>query len=158
MLLQLFQDAFFAALAAVGFSAISSPPRKAIAFCALIAAVGHASRFMLINYCGMHIVVASLIAAVIVGLLAVVLAPRAKCPPETFSYPALLPMIPGIYAYKCLQGITMTFSANSEVEFNHYFYLFESNGVICLFVILAMVVGQLLPRMLFNRIAFSATK
>ena len=47
MILDILQDGLFAALAAIGFSSISNPPRKAYAYCALIAAVGHAVRYTL---------------------------------------------------------------------------------------------------------------
>lgn len=49
MFLQIFQDALFAAIAAIGFAAISRPPRRAYVYCAVIAAIGHALRFVLMN-------------------------------------------------------------------------------------------------------------
>lgn len=154
----LLQDGFFAALAAVGFSAISNPPRIALGYCALIAAIGHMTRFSLMNYAGINIVFASLAGAVTVGLLAVLIAPRVKCPPETFAYPSLLPMIPGIYAYRTLQAFFMALSTQGESDFSHYFYLFEFNGLTCLFVILCMVVGQMIPIMIFKHITYTATR
>ena len=45
MVEKIFQDALFAAIAAIGFAAISRPPRRAYVYCALIAAVGHSLRF-----------------------------------------------------------------------------------------------------------------
>ena len=41
MIGEILQDALFAAIAAIGFAAISRPPRRAYLWCALIAAVGH---------------------------------------------------------------------------------------------------------------------
>ena len=41
-------DGFFAAVAAVGFGAVSDPPMRAFPRIALLAAVGHALRFCLI--------------------------------------------------------------------------------------------------------------
>ncbi len=152
------QDGFFAALAAVGFAAISNPPRIAIGYCALIAAVGHITRFCLMNYAGLNIVFASLVGALTVGLLAVFFAPRVKCPPETFAYPSLLPMIPGIYAYRTVQAFVLALSTEGEGEFSHYFYLCEFNGLTCGFVILCMVIGQMIPILIFKHITYSATR
>ncbi|MDE6366976.1 MAG: threonine/serine exporter family protein, partial [Muribaculaceae bacterium] len=45
MILQIFQDALFSAIAAIGFAAISNPPRRAYPLCALIAAAGHSIRY-----------------------------------------------------------------------------------------------------------------
>lgn len=152
------QDAIFAAIAGTGFAAISNPPRQALKYCALIAGTGHAARYCMMNLASINIVPASLVGAIIVGLLAIIIAPRIKCPPETFAFPSLLPMIPGIYAYRTLQAFILALSATGEDEFDHYFYLCEFNGLTCTFVILAMVVGQMIPILLFKRISFSSTK
>ncbi|MDE6217758.1 MAG: threonine/serine exporter family protein, partial [Muribaculaceae bacterium] len=67
MLTEFLQDGFFAAIAAIGFSAISNPPKRAFIYCAIIAAIGHSARFLLMQeeIAGMHIVTASTIAAFI---------------------------------------------------------------------------------------------
>lgn len=153
------QDGAFAAVAAIGFAAISNPPRSAYKWFALIAATGHAVRWTMINAAHTHIVLASLVAAVAIGLLAVIIAPRAHVPPETFSFPSLLPMIPGIYGYKCIQAVTMLVTATgNESTFDHYCYLALSNGITFIFIILAMVLGQLLPILALKHISFSATR
>ncbi|MDE5850378.1 MAG: threonine/serine exporter family protein, partial [Muribaculaceae bacterium] len=74
MILQFLQDALFAAIAAVGFAAISNPPKKAYLLCAIIAAVGHSARYLMMqpDIFGLHIVAATTIAAFIVGFLAVI--------------------------------------------------------------------------------------
>ena len=44
-LLAILSDGFFAAVAAVGFGAVSDPPMRALPAIALLAAAGHALRF-----------------------------------------------------------------------------------------------------------------
>ncbi len=153
-------DAFFAAIAAIGFSAISNPPRKAYIFCALIAATGHSIRFLLMSpeLGQMSIVPASAIASSVIGLLAVLLSPFAKIPAETFMFPSLLPMIPGIYAYKSVGALAMCLLHTDETGFLHYFYLFSTNGLVCLFIIIGMVIGGTLPVFLLKKIAYRATR
>lgn len=160
MIEKFFSDAFFAAIAAIGFSAISNPPRKAYIYCALIAATGHSIRFLLMSpeLVGMAIIPASAIASFVIGLLAVVLSPCAKIPAETFLFPSLLPMIPGIYAYKAFGGLAMCLLHTSEADFHHYFYLFSTNGLVCLFIIAGMVIGGTLPVFMLKRIAYRATR
>lgn len=159
MLIQIFQDALFAAIAAIGFAAISHPPRKAYLYCAVIAAAGHSARFIFLSPAvGMHIVVATLIASIIIGLLAVFLSPVAKIPAETCFFPALLPMVPGIYAYRAFGGIAMCLLNGSESTFSQYFYLFASNSLTCLFILMAMVVGSTLPVFIFGKVSFTATR
>lgn len=151
-------DGLLAAVAGIGFGAISNPPRMALKYCGLIAALGHMTRYCLINLGGLHIVAASLAGAFVVGLLAIICAKKVKCPPETFSFPALLPMIPGIYAYRTIQGFFLALTASDETQFNHFIYLCQSNGIVCFFVIICMVVGVLIPIYLFKKVSFSTTK
>lgn len=156
----LLQDALFAAVAAVGFACISRPPRAAYWCCALIAAVGHSLRYLLINLpsVGMHIVPATLVASLVVGLMAVFLSPRVKCPAETCLFPALLPMIPGIYAYKSVTGLAMCILHDSPEEFDRYYTLFTFNGLTCMCILFVMVVGATVPIFVFKRVSFSATR
>ena len=49
MISEFFQDALFSAIAAIGFAAISNPPRQAYGYCAVIAAIGHSARFLMMD-------------------------------------------------------------------------------------------------------------
>ena len=48
-------DGFFAAIAAMGFGAISDPPLRAFKYIAVLAAVGHAARYCLMTFLGVDI-------------------------------------------------------------------------------------------------------
>lgn len=158
MLLDFFQDGLFAAIAAIGFSAISNPPRRAYLYCAVVAAVGHSVRFLLMGFAGWHIVPASTLASLLIGILAVLVSPKSRIPAETYLYPSLLPMIPGIYAYKAFGALVMCLYHGTESSFLHYFYLFADNGLTCFFILLGMVVGATLPMFLLPKISFQATR
>ena len=160
MLINILQDGFFAAIAAIGFASISNPPRRAYAYCALIAAIGHATRYILTHnsICHVHIIVASTVAAFFIGLTAVFLAPKAKCPAETCFFPALLPMIPGMYAYRTIGALLLCLYHQEEDIFSHYLYLLTYNGATCVFIILGMVIGATLPVFMLKNISFQATR
>lgn len=160
MLAQILQDALFSAIAAIGFSAISNPPRRTYPFCALIAATGHSVRFVIMqpDVAGLHIVVATTIASFIIGLMAVFFSRRSVVPPETYLFPSLLPMVPGIFAYKAFGGLAMCLFRASEQTFSHYFYLFASNGLMAFFILLSMAVGATIPIFMFKKISFQATR
>ena len=64
----IFLDGLFAAVAAIGFGAISDPPMRAFPRIALLAAAGHALRFCLMNYAGIDIATGSLFAALTIGM------------------------------------------------------------------------------------------
>ena len=109
-------DGVFAAIAAIGFSIISNPPRKAIYICALLAAVGHGFRYFLMysSFFSLRITLASFFAALLIGLLAIPFAKKIKCPAEVFSFQSLLPMIPGMYAYKTILSINKMLSSSTQ--------------------------------------------
>ncbi len=159
MLLKILYDALLAAIAAIGFSAISRPPRRAYLYCAIIAAVGHSVRYMLMNMPEpVTIIPATLIASFLIGTLAVFLSPRAHMPAETCLFPALLPMIPGIYAYKAFGGLALCLLSESEAAFARAQYLFSYNALTCLCILVCMVVGATLPIFIFKKISFQATR
>ncbi len=160
MFLQIFQDALFAAIAAIGFAAISRPPRRAYVYCAVIAAIGHALRFVLMNVVTwpLHITTATFLASLVIGILAVFLSPVARTPAETCFFPALLPMIPGMYAYKAFGGLAMCVLSTDREAFDMYFYLFASNGLTCMTVLLGMVTGATVPVFAFKKVSFRATR
>ena len=147
----IFEDGFFAAIAAIGFSSISNTPRRAYLTCALIAAVGHAIRYVLTlpELGGAHIIVAGTVAS---------FASSIKCPAEVCFFPALLPMIPGMYAYRTIEALLSCLYYTREEVFGHYFYLFAYNGLTCMFIILGMVVGATIPVFLLKKLSFTATR
>ncbi len=157
MFIEILSDGLFASIAAIGFASISNPPRRIYPYCALVAAVGHALRFVLTSL-GMHIIPASSLAAFSIGLLAVLLSPRFKSPAETCFFPALLPMIPGMYAYRTFAALLFCMKNNEESIFNHYFYLFSYNGLTCALIVLGMVIGVNIPIFLLKNTSFQATR
>ena len=107
-------DGLMAAIAATGFAVISNPPRRAIAVSAVLAAVGHAFRFYMLHSWTIDISSATFIAAFTIGMLGVMTAKLVKCPAEIFAFPSLLPMIPGVYAYKTILALMQFMQENQD--------------------------------------------
>ena len=159
MLVDILTDGIFAAVAAIGFGAISDPPLRAFPSIALLAAIGHALRFCLMTYLGVDIATASLCASFSIGMGSLVLGKRIYCPMTVLYIPALLPMIPGMYAYRTFQAMFLCMTNTlDEQAFNHYAYLLEFNGLVTVCVVGGMVIGQILPMLAMKRFSFSATK
>ena len=73
-------DALFAAVAGMGFGAISCPPKRAFPYIALLAAVGHAARFCLMTFPGVDLATGSLAAALLIGFGSLWLGRRCRTP------------------------------------------------------------------------------
>ena len=150
-------DGMLAAIAAIGFAVISNPSRKAIAVSALLAAVGHAMRFALIKY-GLEIWLATFVAASIIGLLSIWFARIIHCPAEVFSFPSLLPMIPGMFAYRTILGLIKFMQCSDPIKAQGFMMDFFHNGLTTMFVLFALVVGVSLPVLFFPKLSFSVTR
>ena len=152
-------DGLFAAVAAIGFAIISNPPRKALAICALLACVGHAVRYFLMHNTAMPLdqVAASTVAGFCIGLLAVPFAMRIHCPAECFAFPSLLPMVPGMFAYKAIRDLINIVRLPGEYT-AEYVARFFHNGSLTVLVMFGMVVGCIIPIFIFHRQSFSVTR
>lgn len=156
--LQLVLDGVFAAMAAVGFGAVSNPPLRALGAAALIAAAAHAFRFWLLHATAVHIIPASFLAALITGLLSLWAAHRLHCTMETINFPAILPMIPGIPAYKTMLMLVKFMRCTDPVEAQALLTSAFHNGFTALFILSALVTGMLIPRMLLQKYSLMMTR
>ena len=152
-------DGLFAAIAAIGFGAISDPPMRAFPRIALLAAVGHALRFCLMHYANIDIASASLCASLAIGFGSLWLGKGIHCPMTALYIPALLPMVPGIYAYKTVFSLIMFLqSLNDPGQGVQYMQQFFLNATVSFSVIALLAAGATLPIFVFNRRAFSLTR
>lgn len=155
---QLLGDGLLAAVAAIGFAVISNPPRKAIFISALLAAVGHALRFYLIRYTPLDIAMASLVAAFTIGMFSMLFAKLIHCPAVIFSFPSLLPMVPGMYAYKTVLALMQFIGGGDVTRQNELMVEFFRNGLTTLFIMFALVIGVALPVFIFHKQSFMMTR
>ena len=151
-------DGALAAIAAIGFAVISNPSRKAIAVSALLAAIGHGLRFGLIHSAGLEISLATFVAASCIGLLSILFARIIHCPAEVFSFPSLLPMIPGLFAYRTILGLIKFMRTSDSIKAQGFMLDFFHNGLTTMFVLFALVVGVSLPVLFFPKTSFSVTR
>lgn len=152
-------DGFFGAIAAIGFGAISDPPLRSFKYIALLGATGHAFRFFLMNYLAVDIAVASFVAALIIGFGSLWLGGKIYCPMTVIYIPALLPMIPGKFAYNTIFAQIMFLqNLDQPVLKAKYMEMFFSNGMITITVIFLLAIGATLPMFFFHNKAFSLTR
>lgn len=147
LLLALLNDMFFAAIPAVGFALVFNVPQNALIYCAVGGALGHGSRFLFMQF-GIPIEWATFFAATIVGTIGIHWSHRFLAHPKVFTVAALIPMVPGVFAYKAMIAL---------VEINHLGYSPElvstmaENFLKAMFIIVGLALGLALPGMLFYR-------
>ena len=97
-------DAFWSAVAALGFAVLFNVPRRTLPGCALGGAVGHALRTWLTEQ-GLTIELATLASAAVVGFLGEYFARHWQAPVPVFTVPGAIPMVPGSYAFRAMLGL-----------------------------------------------------
>ncbi|TDN59487.1 threonine/serine exporter [Scandinavium goeteborgense] len=97
----LLQDMLLSAIPAVGFAMVFNVPHRALAWCALLGAIGHSSR-MVTMLAGMNIEWATFIASMLVGSIGIQWSRWYLAHPKIFTVAAVIPMFPGISAYTAM--------------------------------------------------------
>ncbi|MDL1901079.1 threonine/serine exporter [Anaerolineae bacterium CFX9] len=147
--LHMLQDAFWSALAALGFALVFSAPRRTLWVCALIGAIGHASRTLL-ETTGQTIEFGTFIAALIVGTLSWFAARRMSVPASIFAICGAIPLVPGSFAFRAMIYIIQSVSAApalADVIVNNAIINIIKTAVI----LAALAAGISVPTLLFQR-------
>jgi uncharacterized membrane protein YjjB (DUF3815 family) len=148
LLLSLLNDAFFSAIPAVGFAMLFNVPKRFLSYCAIAGAVGHSSRTLLLSI-DMPIEWATFAAAAIVGVLTISFAKRHMAPPLMYAVAAVIPMIPGTYAFNTMIALVqMTSQAQISAELTAAVI---TNGLKTVFILGALAVGLAMPSLLYYR-------
>ncbi|MBV6694276.1 threonine/serine exporter [Serratia quinivorans] len=141
LLWALLRDMLLAAVPALGFAMVFNVPVRALRYCALLGAVGHGSR-MLMMHAGMNIEWATFLAAILIGMIGIYWSRWLLAHPKVFTVAAVIPMFPGISAYTAMISV---------VEISHLGYsealmaTLMSNLLKACFIVGALSIGLSLP-------------
>lgn len=100
-LFALAQDMILAAIPAVGFAMVFNVPVRALRWCALLGAIGHGSRMILMTS-GLNIEWSTFMASMLVGTIGIQWSRWYLAHPKVFTVAAVIPMFPGISAYTAM--------------------------------------------------------
>ena len=136
--------------AALGFAALFNVPQRTLLIIFLMGAAGGLTKLILM-YANTDIVIATFAGATVVGLLSVSAAHNKHAPPLVFSIPAVIPMVPGAFAYRMMIGlIKLSGTAVTSESYSQTLSETASNGLKTLFILIALAVGVAIP-MLISR-------
>ncbi|PAA97676.1 hypothetical protein CJJ13_11635 [Serratia fonticola] len=141
LLWALLQDMLLAAVPALGFAMVFNVPVRALRYCALLGALGHGSRMLLMHF-GMNIEWGSFLAAILIGIIGIYWSRWLLAHPKVFTVAAVIPMFPGISAYTAMISV---------VEISHLGYsealmsVMISNFLKACFIVGALSIGLSVP-------------
>ena len=150
-ILNVFHKACWCGVAALGFGILFNAPRRALAFIWLGGFVAGSIKFgMLESGLAGGIVSASFAAAVGVGFLSIPVAHKSHVPPVIFSIPSIIPLVPGVFAYRTMLGF-MKLTAQPDSGYAQNLAETFQNATVTLFVIMAISLGVAVPMHIFRK-------
>lgn len=138
-------------LAAFGFSVLYNTPRRtlfAIWFGGFVA--GLMKYGTLAVFPGVSIIMSSFLAALAVGFISIPMAHFRHVPPVIFSIPSVIPLVPGIFAYRTMLGLMLLTRTDNE-NFSKVIETTVRNGVTTLFIVMVLALGVVLPMYLLRK-------
>jgi uncharacterized membrane protein YjjP (DUF1212 family) len=148
-LLSIPEDAFFSALAALGYCFLFNVPVRIAWACVVCGVASHTTRTLCLQL-GVDIVSGTLIGALVAGFLAQGFARHFRAPVVAFAFPGVVAMIPGAFAFRavigCLQIIVEGANATPAL-------LGETLALAasCVFMVAAIAVGIVAPLILSKK-------
>lgn len=149
-LLLLLQDAFWSAIAALGFSVLFNVPRRMLIGGMLCAAAGHATRTLLMQF-GLDIAPATLVGALVIGFMGIGFARRWHAPSVIFTLSAAVTLVPGVFAYRTMLGILQVSASTDPAIGGPLLVEATTNAIKTALILGAIAVGIIAPRLLFMR-------
>jgi uncharacterized membrane protein YjjB (DUF3815 family) len=150
ILLEIFIKGFWAGIAAIGFAVLFNVPRRTLFPIWCIGAMGGLIKFTAMNF-ETGIVFASFMGAVAVGIVAIQMAHLKDSPPLVFSIPSVIPMIPGVFAYKFMLGMIALINIENSDAYLQTLIETVNNGAKMMFVLIALGTGVAIPMLLTRK-------
>jgi len=132
--------------AAIGFGILFNVPVRTLIPIFIMAIMGGSIKFLTIKLGG-EIVLGSFLGATLIGFLSIIAAHLKHSPPFIFAIPAVIPMVPGVFAYRMMLGI-MRMTDVGHAAFPGLLEETVSNGLNAFFVLLFLAVGVSAPMLL----------
>ncbi len=156
--LLIFSKAIFASITALGFGLISNPPKRAIYAILLTGFLGYFTRATMLDFTGLHIFVSCLVSAFVMGSCGLVFGRLTRTPATVIYIPALLPMIPGMYAYKAIFAMLNYMNHIELADKAIYMDQFVVNITYVFGILFSLAIGSIMPMFIFTKTANSLTR
>ena len=136
--------AFWVGCAAFGFAILFNVPVKYLFAVWIGGAVVGLIKFGVLLYFSPSIILATFLAALVMGIYSVVVAHIFHEPPMIFAIPPVIPLVPGAFAYRTMYGL-IKLSGNVDADYSSTLSETVRNGALTLFIIMAFIIGVIIP-------------
>ena len=137
-------------MAAIEFAILFNVPRRTIFSIWSLGAMGGLIKFTAMNF-DLGIVFASFLGAVGIAIVAIQMAHMRNSPPLVFSIPSVIPMVPGVFAYKFMLGMIALTSIENADAYIQTLIETVNNGAKMMFVLISLGTGVAIPMLLTRK-------
>ncbi len=149
-LLILLEKGIWFGLAAIGFGILFNVPVRTLYIIFILGAMGGLTKTYLVHF-NVGVILSSFAGASVIGILSIPSAHNKHAPPLVFSIPALIPMVPGAFAYRTMLGlIKLTATVDPEL-YSNVLNETVSNGLKTVFILMTLAAGASIPMLVTRK-------
>ena len=141
--------AFWCGWGALGFGILFNVPPRTLFAIWIGGAMGGFLKFTVLQLTA-GVVLASFAGALVVGFSSIPIAHFRHVPPMIFAIPSVIPLIPGVFAYRTMLGL-MKLTGAIGPDYTQILSETVNNGSKTLFVIMSLAMGVAVPMHLMRK-------
>jgi uncharacterized membrane protein YjjP (DUF1212 family) len=144
-------DVIAAGCVVASFGTFFSMPWRLLAFPMAAGVLAHAARWALISVAGTNAATGALGACALVSILVTPVADRVRLPFAALAFSAVVSLMPGFFLFNAATGLVELVSIGPGAP-AALLVSIAANGTTAFLIIMAMTLGLILPRILFERV------
>lgn len=148
--LQLIEKGFWYGVAALGFAILFNVPQRVLLIVSLFGCIGGMTKLILVHF-GVNVILSTLGGSILIGILTIQAAHNKHAPPLVFTIPSVIPLVPGVYAYRMMLGIIQLAGNAANPEYQKILAETVNNGLNMFFILLCIAVGGSLPMLITRK-------
>lgn len=137
-------------LAALGFSVLFNVPNRTMLSIYLMGAAGGITKVILMQM-EVNPILATLAGATLIGLISISAAHNKHSPPLVFAIPAVIPMVPGVLAYRMMIGLIKLSGTVAPESYTQVLSETITNGLKVMFILMSLAGGVALPMLVTRK-------
>lgn len=137
-------------LAAVGFAVLFNVPSRTLLPVFIMGALGGITKVLLMGT-DVNIIISTFCGSAIIGVLSIPFAHYKHSPPAIFAIPAVIPLVPGILAYRMMLGLIDLAGGNPLKISEQILSDTLHNGLTVMFILMSLAAGVALPMLITRK-------
>ncbi|EHQ25802.1 threonine/serine exporter family protein [Mucilaginibacter paludis] len=156
------EKGFWFGCAAIGFAVLFNVPRRTLPSIFILGALGGLTKVILVHF-GANVIVSTFLGAMLIGFLSIYFAHYKHAPQPIFAIPAVIPMVPGVFAYRMMLGLISLAGDNNPATYGPVLAETMHNGLKVMFILMSLATGVGIPMLITRKesakdIRFGKTK